>query len=137
VNSTQLPRRMTRTQLPETLGAAREWDRRRNAYAAAGLCDADAATAAWGHSDGWARILHAPCTACAPIVAAMPEDTAHASWRKYSRSRAGAPSVRSTASVGVSASADLAAASTGTPGGRRMFGVLFTPAHDLTGEVVR
>jgi hypothetical protein len=81
--------------LPESLSQARAWDRCRAKYAAAGLCDACAAQAAWGHQIGFGyvstrpwleadRRIKAPCESCAPIVAAFPAEAGKDSpWRRF------------------------------------------------------
>lgn len=117
-----------RRHLPETIESARTWDRIRNAYATAGLCTADAAAAAWGHAEGWTRVTHAPCVACAPIVATFPEDTAHGFWRKHPRGRAETASAGSTASGGAARSTELATTFTGALTAWRVFGAVSTSA---------
>lgn len=67
---------------PETLGQARVWSRKRNRYMIAGLCDACAAHAAWGHAEGFQH-LPPPCSRCLPLVAKFPHPGPRKSpWRK-------------------------------------------------------
>lgn len=128
---------LTRTELPESIGSAREWQRIANAANRKGMCHADAAALAWGHAVGFARLTRTPCPECRAIMAGFPEETAHPSFRTHKRGRAGARSTRSLDSGGVSGSAELPPALTGTLEGRRVFGALSTPARILTGEVTR
>jgi hypothetical protein len=128
---------LTRTERPETIASAREWQRIRNAASRNGMCDPDAAALAWGHAVGFARLTRTPCPECRTIMATFPEETAHPSWRTHKRGRAGTPPTRSLDPGGAPGSTGLPPALTGTLKGRRVFGVLSSPAHVLTGEVTR
>ncbi|MCZ2811259.1 hypothetical protein O2W15_07385 [Modestobacter sp. VKM Ac-2979] len=128
---------LTRTELPETIGSAREWQRIRNAASRDGLCDPDAAAVAWGHAVGFARLTRTPCPECRAIMATFPEETAHLSFRTRKRGRAGAPSTRSTDPGSLPVPPELPPALTGTLEGRRVIGVISTPARVLTGKVTR
>lgn len=90
---------MTATQFdgPETPEMAEEWDRRASAYRRAGLCDACASSASYGHQLGWLRVPHPPCHACAPMVATFPARTVDPTWRKWPKGRPSWPSPRSAA----------------------------------------
>ncbi|MQA35962.1 hypothetical protein GCU49_20690 [Modestobacter roseus] len=127
----------TRTELPETLGSAREWQRITNAAERNGLCPADAAALAWGHQVGFARLTRTPCPECRGTMATFPEETAHPSFRTHKRGRSGVPSMRSTNPGGPVVPPELPPASTGTLEGRRVLGVLSVPARVLTGEAAR
>jgi hypothetical protein len=87
--------------LPETQDQAEEWERRKSAYLAAGLCRACAVTASYGHQLGWHRVQYPPCDVCAPLVAAFPQETGDPAWRKWPRGRTSVPAVRSGAGSGV------------------------------------
>ena len=106
--TTNLPR----TALPETVEAAEEFDRRASAYRRAGLCDADAAYAAWRHAVGWLTRQRPPCEPCRRVVAQFPQSTADPAWRKHPRGRAGARSTRSAVVPGVSGCLPLPTGST-------------------------
>ena len=133
---TELPRHLTRTERPETIASAREWQRIANSAERMGVCHADAAALAWGHQVGFARLTRTPCPECRGILATFPEETAHPSWRTHVRGRAGGSSTRSLGHGGVPGSAELVPATTGTLEGRRVFGVVRTSAHELA-EVTR
>ena len=128
---------LTRTQLPESLRAAREYDQISAFYRRQGLCDHCAAYAGHRHSCGWLTDPRPPCDACWPIIQSFPKATAEPRWRQHLRGRAGGPSAPSVATPGVFGSVELWAASTGTLEGRRVVGAVSTPAHVLTGEVIR
>ena len=67
---------------PETIGQARVWERKFHRYQIAGLCNACASQAAWGHAMGFGKIKD-PCAECQPIVNAFPNDGPRGSkWRK-------------------------------------------------------
>jgi hypothetical protein len=67
---------------PETPAQARVWDRKCRRYKVAGLCDACAAQAAWGHALGFQNI-NDPCAECQPLVNALPDAGPRGSkWRK-------------------------------------------------------
>lgn len=74
------------TREPETLGQARVWERKNRRYLLAGLCDVDAANAAWGHAEGWGSLDKAgrnPCAECQPFVNMFPSPGPRGSkWRK-------------------------------------------------------
>lgn len=57
----------TRDDGAETTGQAVTWSGLNKKYKEAGLCDRDAAQAAYGHQLGFARI-HNPCTPCSKIT---------------------------------------------------------------------
>ena len=129
VNSTKL---LTRTELPETLRSAREFDRISAFYRREGLCDHCAAYAGHRHSCGWLADPRPPCEPCKPIVSRFPKATADHRWRQHDRGRAGAPpSTTPAATLGVSGSDALWAALTGTLEGRRVFGVVTSPSTVL------
>lgn len=71
-----------RADRPETLGQARVWQRKNGRYLIAGLCTVDAATAAWGHAEGFQH-LPPPCSRCQPLVDKFPNAGPRGSkWRK-------------------------------------------------------
>ena len=128
---------VTRTERPETIASAREWQRIKNGARRKGMCHADAAALAWGHQVGFARLARIPCPECRAIMATFPEETTHPSFRTHKRGRAGAPLSRATDPGGPPVPLELSPALTGTLEGRRVFGALSAPAHVLTGEVTR
>lgn len=134
---TELPRDLTRTERPETIASAREWQRIENAAEREGMCPTDAAQLAWGHQVGFARLTRIPCPECRGIVVDFPEETAHPSWRTHRRGRTGGQSVRSTDPGGPPIPPELSPALTGTLEGRRVFGAFSSSAGVLTGEVAR
>lgn len=76
----------TKRDAPETIGQARVWSRKCHRYELAGLCDRCAATAAWGHAEGFGTLDKAgrlPCVTCQPLVNAFPHKGPRGSkWRK-------------------------------------------------------
>ena len=70
----------------ETIGQARVWQRKCRRYELAGLCDRCAATAAWGHAEGFGTLDKAkrvPCAICQPLVNGFPHRGPRGSkWRK-------------------------------------------------------
>lgn len=52
---------------PETLSQAHTWELVKNRYVEEGLCEKDAAQAAWGHQNGF-RQINSPCGACQNIT---------------------------------------------------------------------
>lgn len=79
----QQPFGESRTQLPETIGQARVWERKNRRYLIAGLCEIDAAHIAWLHSEGFGKTKWTPCAACQPIVDRFPTPGPKGSkWRK-------------------------------------------------------
>ena len=93
--------KLSTSEKPETREGAEEYDRRASAYRRAGLCDRDAAYAAWRHAVGWLTDQRPPCGECLPVVAMFPQSTADPSWRKHPRGRPGGRSARSSATPGV------------------------------------
>ena len=65
---------------PESLRQARRWDAACSRYTRAGLCSRCASQAAWGGQIGYSRV-HAPCEACAPIIADFPGAEHVNGWR--------------------------------------------------------
>ena len=127
---------VTRTQLPESPRAAREYDQIAAFYRREGLCDHCAAHAGHRHSCGWLTDPKPPCSACWPIVQSFPKATADPDWRQHLRGRPSASSAPSAATRGVAGSPELWAASTGTLEGWRVFGALASrpgvPAVEVT-----
>lgn len=72
-----------KTERPETLREAIEWDTTKGHYFKLGLCHACAARAAYGHQLGF-TLAKPPCGLCAPLVAAFPV-AAPNGWRKVPR----------------------------------------------------
>lgn len=68
---------------PETVRQARRWEQVKNMYNTAGLCYRCACQAGWGHQQGagW-KIIYAPCTDCAGVIARFPLATSNPLWRK-------------------------------------------------------
>jgi hypothetical protein len=67
---------------PESIGQAKVWQRKLRRYQLAGLCDACAAQAAWGHACGFQKIRN-PCIECQPLVNSFPDPGPSGSkWRK-------------------------------------------------------
>lgn len=89
--------------LPESLRAARRWDRIRDNYAAFGLCNKCAAQAAWGHANGWGDV-DSPCDRCAELITALPVPQAEG-WRSVRRGDAPWQTWPSAASKGDSLTA--------------------------------
>ena len=92
--------------IPETYEMAREWDRRAAAYRRAGLCDACASSASWGHALGWLSVPTLPCSPCAGVVATFPKETVNPAWRKWPQGRRRAGLMRSATRSGVQASSE-------------------------------
>jgi hypothetical protein len=61
----------TFTDAPETPGMVAAWERNRNRYKRAGLCDYCGTKAAYGHQLGFARI-EPPRVCCAAVMASFP-----------------------------------------------------------------
>jgi hypothetical protein len=68
---------------PETLGQARDFHTRRNAYTAKGLCDLCAVAASYGHSHGFKQVDQ-PCRMCRPGVDRFPVEKSNG-WRALSQ----------------------------------------------------
>jgi hypothetical protein len=74
---------------PETLQQVAEWERTKQRYLRAGLCDRCAAQAAWANqrgAGGWSAI-HPPCAGCLGIVELFAYPTANGLWRSVVRKR--------------------------------------------------
>lgn len=81
IDAARVKRQAAQTE-PEGLGQARTWDRKKQRYVLAGLCEPCAAKAAWGHAIGFQKIED-PCVSCQPIVNAFPDEGPRGSkWRK-------------------------------------------------------
>ena len=83
---------MSAARVVETPGQAHAFQGRLNRYRIAGLCDACAAQAAYGHLHGFSQV-HPPCKLCRSIVSEFPKVKPNG-WRALDLGRAQAISPR-------------------------------------------
>ena len=70
------------TKRPESIGQAKAFDTRAGVYRAAGLCDACAAQAAFGHQLSFAQV-RPPCPHCVSLIRLFPIEALNG-WRALS-----------------------------------------------------